>query len=97
MDNSKESQMRLRNKRNNLLYGYILSRTILLSVIGAFLGSLFFRFTDYIRYSEQYVAQPWYTYLYFRGVIALLAIVVCAIIMIITKRLLNKLVPENIK
>ena len=92
MDFSKENQMRLRNKRSNLQYIYLLSRTALLFVIGAFLGSLFFRFTDYIRYPEQYVTQPWYTYLYFRGILALLAIVICAIIMIITRRLLNKLV-----
>lgn len=92
MDFSKENQMRLRNKRSNLQYIYLLSRTALLFVIGAFLGSLSFRFTDYIRYSEQYVTQPWYTYLYFRGILALLAIVVCAIIMIITRRHLNKLV-----
>lgn len=90
MDNSKESQMRLRNKRSNLLYGYTLSRTILLFVIGAFLGSLFFRFTDSIRYPEQYVAQPWYTYLYFQGALSLLAIAVCAIIMIITRILSRK-------
>ena len=92
MDFSKENQMRLRNKRSNLQYIYLLSRTALLFVIGAFFGSLSFRFTDYIRYSEQYVTQPWYTYLYFRVILALLAIVVCAIIMIITRRLLNKLV-----
>ena len=92
MDISKENQIRLRNKRSNLQYIYLLSRTALLFVIGAFLGSLFFRFTDYIRYPEQYVTQPWYTYLYFRGILALLAIVVCAIIMIITRRHLNKLV-----
>ena len=92
MDFSKENQMRLRNKRSNLQYIYLLSRTALLFVIGAFLGSLFFRFTDYIRYPEQYVTQPWHTYLYFRGILALLAIVACAIIMIITRRHLNKLV-----
>ena len=92
MDFSKENQMRLRNKRSNLQYIYLLSRTALLFVIGAFLGSLFFSFSDYIRYPEQYVTQPWYTYLYFRGILALLAIVVCAIIMIITRRHLNKLV-----